>query len=403
MHRKIDFTGPTGHVLSGAIDLPTAGRPRAVALFAHCFTCSKDSHAARRIAMALADHGIATMRFDFTGLGASGGSFAESHFSANVADLVAAATALADDIGAPSLLIGHSLGGAAVIAAAADLPQVKAVVTLGAPFDVGHALDQLHGGDLPDDDGPFDVSIGGRPFTVDRAFIQDMRSHDQGARLAKLGRALLVMHSVTDATVGIDNARQIFEAARHPKSFVTLDRADHLLNDPADAAYVAAIIAAWAERYVPLAAPERPELAEGVVRVETAGGKFLQDIYASGHHLLGDEPIGYGGSNLGPTPYDLLLAALGTCTSMTIKLVADREGIPLSHVAVDLSHQRCHSADCADQGEGKPKLDVIDRVISLEGPLDEAQRARLLAIADRCPVHRTLENHPVIRTSLSPG
>lgn len=399
MQRRIDFTGGTGHRLSGAIDLPLSGMPRATAIFAHCFTCSKDSHAARRVSMALAAQGIATMRFDFTGLGSSAGSFAESHFSANVGDLVAAADALGGAVAAPSLLIGHSLGGAAVIAAAASLPSVRAVVTIGAPFDTGHALHQLKGGETAAD-GPVEVSIGGRPFTVDQRFLDDLRSQDQASRLASLGRALLVMHSVTDSIVGIENARAIFDAARHPKSFVTLDHADHLLTDPADAAYAAAMIAAWAGRYVPLTAPARPDLAEGTVRVETAGGKFLQDVYASGHHLLSDEPLGYGGTNRGPTPYDLLLAGLGSCTSMTIKLVADREGIPLQSVSVDLRHSRCHSADCLETGEGKPRLDVIDRVIRLDGPLSPEQRTRLLGIADRCPVHRTLENHPVIRTRL---
>lgn len=399
MWRDVEFTNAAGNKLWGRLELPP-GRVRAVALFAHCFTCTIQSHGARRISTALATHGIATLAFDFTGLGKSEGKFADSHFASNVSDLVAAAGYLRETLGAPALLVGHSLGGAAVIAAAGEIPEVKAVVTLGAPFDPAHVLHQL--GDQVEKvrrEGQAEVTIGGRPFEVSSAFLDAVEGHDQAARLAHLKRALLVMHAPTDTTVGIENAGQIFTAAKHPKSFASLDHADHLLTRPEDAAYAAQLIAAWAEHYLPpVAATDAPP--EGHVRVTTTDAKFTSIVDSSGHSFLADEPLKVGGDDLGPTPYDLLLSALGTCTAMTIKLVADREGIPLTNVEVTLDHQRCHSDDCAATGEGRPKIEVLERRIRLTGELTEAHRARLLVIADKCPVHRTLESHPVIKTML---
>ncbi len=399
MRREVQFTNGSGVTLSGRLEMP-AGRIRAVALFAHCFTCTANSHGARRISVALAEHGIATLAFDFTGLGKSEGDFADSHFMANVGDLVAAAAHLRDTVGAPSILVGHSLGGAAVIAAAGEIDEVTAVVTIGAPFDPAHVLHQL--GDQVQRvraEGRAEVTIGGRPFNVSDAFLDAVEGQDQAGRLARLKRALLVLHAPTDATVGIENAGEIFGASKHPKSFVSLDGADHLLTQPAPASYAASIIAAWVEPYLaPMHARDAPE--EGHVRVTSTDAKFVTIVDSSGHSFLADEPLSVGGLDLGPTPYDLLLSGLGTCTSMTVKLVADREGIPLTGVSVAVSHDRCHSADCEATGEGKPKIEVITRKISLVGDLTDAQRARLLAIADKCPVHRTLESHPVIKTSL---
>ncbi len=399
MRREVQFTNAKGTRLVGRLEMPP-GPLRAVALFAHCFTCTIQSHGARRISTALAEHGIATLAFDFTGLGKSEGAFADSHFAANVDDLVAAAAHLRDTIGAPSLLVGHSLGGAAVIAAASAIPECTAVVTIGAPFDPAHVLHQL--GDQVAKvraEGQAKVTIGGRPFDVSSAFLDAVEGQDQAGRLAQLKRALLVLHAPTDATVGIENAAQIFGAAKHPKSFVSLDGADHLLSQVAPSAYAAAIIAAWVEPYLPpVPASEAP--AEGCVRVTSTDAKFTTIVESSGHSFLADEPLKVGGTDLGPTPYDLLLSALGTCTAMTIKLVADREAIPLTGVSVDLAHDRCHSADCLAVGEGRPKIEVLSRAITLTGDLSEAQRARLLVIADKCPVHRTLESHPVIRTTL---
>ncbi len=403
---RFDFPNARGDLLAARLDLPAAA-PSAHAVFAHCFACSKDSHAARRIAQALAARGIATLRFDFTGLGGSGGDFANTHFSTNIADLEAAIAHLRASGRAPSLLVGHSLGGAAVIAAAQRAPEVRAVATIGAPHDVGHVVRHL--GDRAETvrtAGEAVVDLGGRPFTVRRAFLEDVASHRLDEHLARLGRALLVLHSATDQTVGIDNAARIFTAARHPKSFVSLDRADHLLTAPEDAAYAADVIAAWASRYLPAGAPAGADqpLAPGVVMVaETRRSKFDAEIRTGAHRLTADEPTALGGADAGPGPYDLLLAALGACTTMTLRLYAERKGLPLERAAVRLTHGRVHRDDCADcEGEG-PMLEVIDKLLILDGPLSDAERARLVEISGRCPVHRTLTGRPTIRTALAPA
>lgn len=398
---KFQFEGRGGHTLDGRLELP-AGNPGAVALFAHCFTCTKQSHAATRVAAALAERGIAVLRFDFSGLGGSEGEFANSGFVSNVADLVAAADALRDRLAAPALLIGHSLGGAAVIAAADQIPEAKAVVTIGAPFDVGHVLGQL-GDDLKkvEAEGEADVTIGGRAFRVSQDFVAQMHDQPQKQRLANLDKALLVLHSPIDELVSIDNAGEIFQVAKHPKSFVSLDKADHLLTTKGSGRYVAAIIAAWASGYIELAEPQEggEALPEGVVSVETAGGKFTQIVKAGRHSLMADEPTKIGGDDLGPTPYDLLLSALGACTSMTMKMYADRKDIPLESVRVELEHSRDYAKDCAASDTSENAIDVIDRSIQLTGDLSEEQRAKLIEIADKCPVHRTLENRIDIHTT----
>ncbi|HEX7695163.1 MAG TPA: alpha/beta fold hydrolase [Sphingomonas sp.] len=400
MAREVRFENRAGVSLAGSLELPP-GRVRAVALFAHCFTCTQASHGARRVTNALAAHGIATLRFDFTGLGKSGGDFADSHFGANVDDLVAAAAHLEQTIGAPSILIGHSLGGAAVIAAAARVPAARAVVTIGAPFDPAHALHHISAEDAAriEAEGVGTVAIGGRPFRVSRDFLDAAKGQDQATRLAHLKKALLVLHAPTDVVVGIDNAKAIYEAARHPKSFVALDGADHLLTDAACAAYAASIIAAWVEPFL-LPAQEPDALPEGCVRVGSGEGAFVQMIDASGHTFLADEPARSGGSDLGPTPYDLLLAALGACTAMTIELIARAEGIPVDGVEVILRHERRHADDCAAAASGRPYLEVLHREIRLGGNLTLQQRDRMLVIANKCPVHRTLESGPRVETVL---
>lgn len=400
MRHDVQFANPSGVRLSGALERP-AGRVRAVALFAHCFTCSASSHGARRVSLALAQRGIACLRFDFTGLGKSEGAFADSHFAANIADLIAAARHLEATIGAPAILIGHSLGGAAVIAAAEHIPSVKAVVTIGAPFDPQHVLHQFGPGlERIEAEGRGEIAIGGRPFTIGADFVAAVRGQDQAGRLARLKRALLVMHAPTDPVVGIENAGQIFAAAKHPKSFISLDGADHLLTGAEHAAYAAALIAAWVEPFLEPLAPARA-VAEGDVRVSAGDGKFVQIIDSAGHSFLADEPTSVGGDDLGPTPYDLLLAALGACTAMTLQLVAAREAIPLAGVEVELRHSRCHGEDCAAAPDGTSRLETIERAITLTGALTDAHRARLLQVADRCPVHRTLESRPRIETRLA--
>lgn len=405
---RFDFPNPAGQRLAALLDLPNA-TPRAYALFAHCFTCGKDNLAAGRISRALGERGIACLRFDFTGLGASEGEFANTHFSSNVGDLVAAAAHLEKTHAAPAILIGHSLGGAAVLAAAGALPAARAVVTIAAPSDPSHVVglfsDQV---DAIRDRGAVDVQLGGRPFTISRAFIDDVAEQRLTDKIATLKKALLVMHAPGDQTVGIDNAGQIFVAAKHPKSFVSLADADHLLSRKRDAAYAANVIAAWAERYIEDEttwndAPSAVE-APGIVTVaETGVGKFQQTVTVGPHRLTADEPVAVGGLDSGPGPYDLLLAGLGACTSMTLRMYAERKKLALDRVIVRLRHEKIHAADCADCETKEGRLDRIERTITLEGDLDAETRARLLEIADKCPVHRTLESEIDIVTRPEDG
>jgi uncharacterized OsmC-like protein/fermentation-respiration switch protein FrsA (DUF1100 family) len=391
---RFQFTGEGGHQLAAALDTPD-GAIHAYALFAHCFTCGKDVLAARRIATALAARGIAVLRFDFTGLGSSEGDFANSTFSSDVADLVRAADHLRETRKAPAILIGHSLGGAAILAAAGRIPEAKAVVTIAAPSDPAHVT-HLFGDRIAEirTQGKVEVQLAGRPFRISQEFLDDVAEHNLMAHVTGLHKALLIMHSPTDDIVGIDNATNIFLAARHPKSFVSLSGTDHLLSGKRDAAYVADVIAAWAERYIdqvaaqPAASPS--EAPRNVVVRETRAGKFQQTVTSGPHQMLADEPVAAGGQDTGPGPYDFLLAGLGACTSMTMRMYADRKSLPLERVTVTLTHSKIHARDCAECETKEAMLDQIDRVIAIEGALDPDQRKRLMEIADKCPVHRTL-------------
>lgn len=377
-----DFAGESGQTLAGRLELPE-GKPVAHALFAHCFTCTKESLAAVRLSRALTAAGIGVLRFDFTGLGQSSGSFADSSFSGSIVDLLSAAAALRAQGRAPALLIGHSLGGAAVLAAAAQIPEAAAVATIGAPYDVRHVLGVISNLEELMEKGEAQVRIGGRPFALRSTFIDDLETQDQQHRIAAIRRPLLILHSPVDAVVGIDNAAAVFQAARHPKSFVSLDGADHFLTRREDSEFAARIIAAWATRYLPGAQPPRSRTQSGVVTVtETGGGPFQMEVSAGGVHFLVDEPPEVGGSGSGPTPYDLLAAGLGACTAMTIRLYARGKGLPLDRVTVNVGHSREAGGD---------RRDIFSRCIRLEGDLDEAQRLKLLDIAGRCPMHRTLE------------
>lgn len=402
---RFDFPNAAGELLAARLELPSQ-QPIAYALFAHCFTCGKDSLAARRISEALTARGIAVLRFDFTGLGSSDGDFANTHFSSNVADVVAAADHLRKTRRAPALLIGHSLGGAAALAAAAAVPETRAVVTIAAPSDPGHVTGLFRDRvEAIRERGHGEVDIGGRRFRIRREFLDDVAEQRLLERVKDLRKALLVFHSPLDATVGIENASKIFAAAKHPKSFVSLADADHLLSRSGDAVYVANVLAAWAERYLdatPAAAGAGAE--PRTVRVtETREGKFQQAIAIGPHRIVADEPLAVGGLDSGPGPYDLLLAGLGACTAMTLRLYADRKNLPLERVSVSLRHGKVHAADCASCETKEGKIDRIERAITLEGPLDDEQRANLGEIADKCPVHRTLESEIEIRTVLDPA
>ena len=406
MHtEQVEFEGSEGSTLVGRLELPD-GPPRAYAIFAHCFTCGMDVLASSRISRELAEHGIAVLRFDFTGLGQSGGDFADTTFGSNVADLVCAAEFLRAHHRAPSMLVGHSLGGAAAIAAAGLLPEVRAVATIAAPADTGHMLHLLrHSKEEIEEMGEAEVCLADRPFRIRKAFLDDVQEQAQDARIRHLTAALMVMHSPSDQTVSIRNASQIFRAARHPKSFVSLDGADHMLSRPSDAHFVASVLAAWAERYLPEPPVDSDTIVAGegaVVVSENGEGRYGQRITAGRHVIAADEPVPLG-HDTGASPYDLLLASLGACTSMTLRMYAERKGWPVDHVSVSLTHSKIHAKDCEDCETRTGRLDRIDRTIHITGDLDDDQRARLVEIADRCPVHRTLTSEIVVRTAASEG
>jgi putative redox protein len=405
--RTLRFDNDRGDTLAAVLDLPPDGEVIGCALFAHCFTCSKNLSAAAHVARALTAEGLAVLRFDFTGLGQSGGDFADTHVSTNVADLVAAARFMGEQLEAPSLLVGHSLGGAAVLLAAEHLPSVKAVATIGAPCRPDHVRHLLaESEDEIRREGEAEVILAGRRFTIREDFLDDLDQHRMDEAIGGLDRALLVLHAPTDQTVGVENAAHIFEHAKHPKSFVSLDTADHLLTDPADSRYAGSVIAAWASRYLGASQPERkrhtPDDNRIVARTEAGG--FRTAIVANGHPLVADEPASVGGTNEGPSPYDLVAAGLAACTSMTLRMYADHKGWPLESATVRVLHEKVHATDAtpdADADRKGGKLDRFTREIAVEGNLDEEQRARLVEIAERCPVHRTLHGAPEVITRLA--
>ncbi len=399
---RVTFRGHAGELSARLHKTPAA--PRAHALFAHCFTCSKDLRAAITIANALAARGIAVLRFDFTGLGDSEGDFADTNFSSNVDDLVAAADYLRSIHAAPHILVGHSLGGAAVLAAASRIPETVAVATIGAPAEPTHVKHMLSSAQEEiERTGVAEVVLAGRKFRIKKQFLDDLDENILAKRVATLGRALLICHAPRDQYVGIENASKLFLAAKHPKSYVSLDDADHLLTRSRDAEYAGQVIAAWADRYIPaFTEPTQPEHEHTEVFVRTGFG-FATNVLAGGHPLRSDEPLSLGGTDTGPTPYDLLLSALGTCTSITLRMYADRKKWPLEAVSISLRHGKIHARDCEECETATGKVDRIDKTITLEGPLDDEQRQRLLHIADRCPVHRTLLGEIVIHSELAPA
>ncbi len=421
LRKKVVFQNHQGQSLAGLMELP-ADSPVGVALFAHCFTCGKDISSASRISRALANRGFAVLRFDFTGLGSSDGDFANTNFSSNVADLVAATEFLREEYSAPDILIGHSLGGAAVLAVAEHVPEAKAVVTIGSPATPSHVIhhfeDKLEQIEL---EGEAEVDLGGRPFRIQQQFVTDLQSQAQQQRVGKLRKALLIFHSPVDQTVPVEDAAVIYGWARHPKSFVSLDDADHLLSRAADAEYVADTLVAWIKRYLPdHSLSEVSEKRSGQVLIEgnqTAGThvangqllvaeknlRFTRHIMTDDHQWYADEPMDVGGDNQGPDPYELLLASLGACTSMTMRMYANRKDWPVEQIYVSLRHENVHSDDCLNcDYKGEPrKLDVLHRDIRIEGDsLTQEQREKLLEIANKCPVHRTLHNHPVVLSRL---
>ncbi|VAV98122.1 Bll2902 protein [hydrothermal vent metagenome] len=404
MNQKIEFKGSQGDKLAARLDSP-ATTPKAYALFAHCFTCSKDIFAASRISQALTAEGIAVLRFDFTGLGASQGEFANTNFSSNIDDLVLAADYLRENFQAPQLLIGHSLGGAAILAAAEKISETNAVVTIGAPADIEHVLENFGSSlEAVESKGEATVSLAGREFTIKSQFVKDVREQAQEQRIKNLKKPLLIFHSPIDQTVGIDNATKIFVAAKHPKSFVSLDQADHLLSRREDAIYVAEVLGAWVTRYLrPTEAAQPVAHDDLIVRVEETGqSKFQQKITSGQHQLLADEPASVGGADTGPSPYDYLSVALGACTTMTMRMYADHKGYDIGKLSVEVSHAKIHAKDCVDCVDGRTgRVDHFERAISVEGGVTAEIAEKLLKIADKCPVHKTLELSSVVATRMA--
>jgi uncharacterized OsmC-like protein/alpha/beta superfamily hydrolase len=403
--KNLEFKNRDGHILAARLDLPLEGKPLAYALFAHCFTCSKNTKAIAHISRALSRQGLAVLRFDFTGLGESEGNFADTNFSSNVDDLIAAADFLKANYRAPEILIGHSFGGAAVIQAASRIPSSTAVVSIAAPSDPQHVTRALGNTAASiQNRGQADVALAGRTFTLKKQFLDDLDFVNVAETLKNLNRALLVLHSPIDETVGIENASRIFQAARHPKSFISLDTADHLLTNSEDSRYAGSVIAAWARKYVSASNADEAKMegAENQVIAQIGKTGLTTDILAEGHRLIADEPVSIGGNGSGPTPYGYLLAGLGACTAMTLRMYADRKAWPLDSVTVKLNQQKIHAADCAGCQTKEGKLDQIEREIELSGALDDQQKQRLMQIADRCPVHRTLNSEIVIKSKLKP-
>ena len=398
MSQDVEFAGPNGQMLAGILEVPNGTPPRAMVLFAHCFSCSKDISASRVIARKLAEEGFGVLRFDFTGLGESEGEFSDTNFSTNLDDLEAAANWLKSNFGGPDILVGHSLGGAAVISVAHRLPQVKAVATVGAPSDADHVIHNF-GPKLDEinEQGEADVLLAGRSFKIKKQFVEDVSGAKVKDAVATLGRPLLVMHAPTDMVVGIENATGLFVQAKHPKSFVSLDTADHLLSRKEDAAYVAGLVANWSAKYVSPPAADETVRGDGVYVGETGHGRYENFVSAGKHRLIADEPASVGGDDNGPGPYEYLSAGLGACTSMTLRMYAERKGWPLDKVGVRVLFSREPNPD---NPEGE-RLDTFDRIIDIEGDLDDAQRARLLEIADKCPVHKTLERVVHVRTGFA--
>ncbi len=401
--QKLTFTGSNGHKLSARLDTPDT-EIKAYALYAHCFTCTKDVFAAGRIATALSALGIAVFRFDFAGLGGSEGDFSDTNFTTNVEDIIKAADFMRAEVKAPKILIGHSLGGSAALLAAHDIPEIKAVATIGAPADVTHVTHHFkdHIEEI-ETKGHADLKLVGRPFTIKKQFLDDLHAQNLDEAIRTLKKPLLILHSPIDSTVGIENAEHIYKLAKHPKSFITLNCADHLLNEHKDAAYAGRMIAAWASHYAGYKLTDIDHMKpvrDGAVVVRSSGfGKFQQHIQMGRHFIVADEPQDVGGDNTGADPYELLLASLGACTSMTIKMYAEHKGLPLKGIEVHLDHEKIHAADCATCENNDGKVDKITREIILKGDdLTPEQRARMIEIAEKCPVHQTLMGKMIIET-----
>lgn len=398
---KKTFENRSGKSLSALLELPVDRHPHSFAIFAHCFTCTKNLTAVRSISSALASRGFGVLSFDFTGLGESEGDFAEENFSSSVSDLICAAEFLKDNYDAPSIVIGHSLGGAAGLLAASQLDSVKAVVTIGSPSSATHVR-RLFQEDIEQvlEAGQAEVSIGGRPFLIKRQFVEDLEKHSLREAIGKMRKAFLFFHSPQDRIVGIENAAELYDAASHPKSFISLDGADHLLSNKKDARYVGDTIGSWASRYIEIPGERSISTPNDVAAFLGTDERFTTQIKVGRHRLTADEPEDFGGNDFGPSPYGLVASGLAACTAMTLRMYAERKKWDLREITVHVSHARSHIEDCQNCDSANGKIDKFTRELELVGELDNDQKRRLLEIADKCPVHKTLESNARIETSL---
>ncbi len=398
---KVSFKNKNEELLAGRLELPKNRQPHNFAIFAHCFTCNKNLNAVRNIGRALTDAGFGVLRFDFTGLGESDGDFENTNFSGNVNDLVVAASYLKENYLAPTLLIGHSLGGAAVIFAAAQIPSVKAVAVINSPSNPAHIMHLLKSSAQEIiKNGKAVVNLAGRDFTIKKQFLDDLENKPLTEVVSDFGKALLILHSPQDNTVNIKNAEEIYKAARHPKSFVSLDGADHLLSKKEDSQYVGNVIAGWASRYVDI--PTEEELLSGkeVAASLDSEDKFTTHLKLGDHYFVADEPTDFGGNNFGPSPYQFLSAGLAACTAMTIQMYARRKNWEVLNVTVHINHNKDYALDCENCEDESAKIDTFNREIKLEGSLSPEQKKRLIEIADKCPVHKTLHSKTQVITKL---
>ena len=400
---RLKIENRKGLILNANLELPANQKPNYYAIFAHCFTCSSSLGAVRNISRALTNDGFGVLRFDFTGLGRSEGQFTDSHFSANVEDLIDVHNYMSNNFSAPGLLVGHSLGGAAVLVAASQIETVKAVATVGAPANVSHVKHLFsHGIEAVKEKGEVEINIGGRPFKINQDFIEAFDNTDLPSIVKQLRKPLLIMHSPFDKIVGVENAQELYHNAHHPKSFVSLDDADHLLTEEKDSKYVGDIIGTWAKRYFPKVENIMLE-TEGeqlVGHLNILEDNFTTSIQTKNHTLIADEPASIGGSDFGPSPYEYLNAGLAACTVMTLKMYAERKKWDLQEVFVYISHSRVHSNDLNVSVDKSKYLDHISKKLKFVGNLDIQQKERLKEIASRCPVHKTIASQVVFNTQI---
>lgn len=400
--KKLYFENDRGQRLAASLDMPVDDEAHTYAIYAHCFTCGKNLKISHYISRILTRHHIAVMRFDFTGLGESEGDFTQTNFSTSIDDLKSAAEFLESEYEAPKLLVGHSIGGTASLAAVRDIPSCRAVTIIASPFEPIHIMDHFaKEKDIIEKQGQAAIKVGGQTFMINKQFLDDLYATDMHRVIRDLKRPLLIVHSPEDATVDIENAARIYQVARHPKSFISLDNADHLLSREEDASYVGGLIAAWAGKYLDTGRRRQMHSGEDA-HVITSTGKesYYTEIDAHGHLIIADEPQTAGGTDQGASPYELLAASLGACTGMTLRMYARRKGWPLDEVNVRLKHEKIHAEDCDDCPDSHTMIDAIIREIELIGELTDEQKTRLIEIADRCPVHRTLQEKVVVTTRL---